>query len=285
MKPIDPSQLSPVGLSAVMADLEPILAHLGLDFYIVGAVARDIWLAQQGARPHRMTTDLDLAVYIADETQYDGLITSLLQTENFTSIRSSAFAVHHSPTRTTVDLMPFGAIAALGGTVCIKGGATEEISTVGFLEMAEDAVAVPVEGAGTTWRVASLPALLLLKLVAWEDRPEWRGKDATDIALVLRYYYELAGDRVYDQHADLLDDPEADDLAYRYGIAAHIAGRELRQLLADSAVLPRIRALLHRQVEAGPAAPFVVAMKQGSTQNMAGMQQIFKRFVKGFFEK
>ncbi len=286
MKPINPTNVYPASLVEVLRDLEPVLTRLGVDFYVVGAVARDIWLTHEGGSPpRRMTRDVDLAILIPDETAYEQLIAELEATRQFQKVRSSVFALIHEPTNTTVDLMPFGGIADLHGTVRVSGAGMEEISTIGFPEMAISAVEISLQGEAGAWRIASIPALLLLKFLAWEDRPEKRGKDATDIALILRYYFELAGDRLYDEHFDLLEDPETDDLLYRYSIAAHVAGRELRALLENSTVLNRISALLRSQDDAGRAATFVRAMQQDGNQDAVSAHRMFARLVQGFEEQ
>jgi predicted nucleotidyltransferase len=144
----------------VMRDVEPVLDRLCIDFYVVGAVARDIWLTHEGGNPaRRMTSDVDLAISLTDETAYKQVLAELLETGCFHAIRSSAFALIHTPTGTTLDLMPFGAIAGRDGTVRVAGADTETISTVGFAEMAASAVAMQVASSDRTWRVA----LLLLK--------------------------------------------------------------------------------------------------------------------------
>lgn len=62
-----------------MVALQRGFDHCGIDFYIVGAVARDIWLTQIYDEPDRRTTkDLDLAVFINDTTEYEALQTWLV---------------------------------------------------------------------------------------------------------------------------------------------------------------------------------------------------------------
>ena len=56
-------------------------------------------------------------------------------------------------------------------------------------------------------QVVNLSGLALLKLAAWVDR--WRtqpGKDAYDLALILRYYMEAGNsERLYSEGAKLLE--------------------------------------------------------------------------------
>lgn len=162
---LDLLRLQPATLTAGMHDIEPVLNRLHIDFYVVGAVARDIWLTYEGTGPsRRMTRDVDLAISLADEAAYEHLLTALVATGRFSTNRSSAFALTHTPTSTVVDLLPFGSLAGPDGTVRVSGAGLETISTVGFAEMAAAAVVMRVAGGNRVWRIVSLPALLLLKL-------------------------------------------------------------------------------------------------------------------------
>ena len=158
---IEPERLRPPGLMEVMQAVEEACRQIEIDFYIVGAVARDILLTSLKITPRRMTTDVDLAVAIASEDQYHQIRTLLLSNGQFTELSSSVFALRHQSTGTTVDLMPFGAIADERWRVKMSGSGMEEISCVGFTEMAADALKVSASVTNTLWRVASVPGIAL----------------------------------------------------------------------------------------------------------------------------
>ena len=111
--PISPDDLHPTGMAAAMAALQHGFDHFGIDFYIVGAVARDIWLSQVHEEPvRRMTKDLDLAVLVSDAAQYEALLGWLTEKEGFIRPAHSAFCLFYQPTgetnRVAVDLSPSG---------------------------------------------------------------------------------------------------------------------------------------------------------------------------------
>jgi predicted nucleotidyltransferase len=92
--PISPERLQPAGLTEAMAALQRGLAQFGVDFYLIGAVARDIWLSQIYHEPaRRMTKDLDLAVFINNTAEYEALQAWLLEHEGFIRAPSSAFCL------------------------------------------------------------------------------------------------------------------------------------------------------------------------------------------------
>jgi predicted nucleotidyltransferase len=168
--PISPERLQPAGMGQVMAALQRGFDQFGIDFYIIGAVARDIWMTQIYSEPdQRMTKDLDLAVFITDTAAYEVLQTWLVEQEGFVETKSSSFCLIYplatAAGRVVVDLMPFGAIADEAGDVYLTGRGKERISTVGFPEVLAEAVTVGTP-TGQQWRVVTLPGIVVLKLVA-----------------------------------------------------------------------------------------------------------------------
>jgi predicted nucleotidyltransferase len=59
-------------LSEMLSALERGLNKFDIDFYLVGAVARDLWMsAINDIPPSRITGDIDFAVFIYDKGTYD----------------------------------------------------------------------------------------------------------------------------------------------------------------------------------------------------------------------
>jgi predicted nucleotidyltransferase len=59
-------------LSEMLSALERGLNKFDIDFYLVGAVARDLWMsAINDIPPSRITGDIDFAVFIDDKGTYD----------------------------------------------------------------------------------------------------------------------------------------------------------------------------------------------------------------------
>jgi predicted nucleotidyltransferase len=71
----------------------------------------------------------------------------------------------------------------------------------------------------------------MLKLIAWSGRQEWRGKDLEDVYFILRHYFEIAGDALYDQPYDnLLTEDFEPNIA-----AARMLGRQMAEVLKEDA--------------------------------------------------
>jgi predicted nucleotidyltransferase len=104
-------QLRQGKLSALFDMLEAELLALNIDFYLIGAVARDVWLtALHNIEPGRITRDLDLAVLLANKEQYRLLKQQLIATGRFTASRDNVYTLVFDDGR-PVDLLPFGAVA------------------------------------------------------------------------------------------------------------------------------------------------------------------------------
>lgn len=97
-------------ITEMLSALERGFEKFGIDFYLLGAVARDVWMSGiNKITPRRTTGDIDFAVLINDKGTYESLKTYLVGTEGFHPAKENAF-VSLWKDRTEVDLMPFGAI-------------------------------------------------------------------------------------------------------------------------------------------------------------------------------
>ncbi|MFL9912030.1 nucleotidyl transferase AbiEii/AbiGii toxin family protein [Paraburkholderia sp. RL17-337-BIB-A] len=101
------------------------------------------------------------------------------------------------------------------------------MNVLGFREAVDNAIQIDI-GEGVVVPVVSLPALALLKLLAWHDRRARGNKDAFDLRLILTLpnYLEAAEERIWEIAGDLLTAYEFDvDLA-----ASALFGREARSI-------------------------------------------------------
>lgn len=58
-------------ITEMLSALEKGFKKFGIDFYLVGAVARDVWMSGiHGIAPRRATADIDFAVLINDHGTY-----------------------------------------------------------------------------------------------------------------------------------------------------------------------------------------------------------------------
>lgn len=97
--------------------MENVFRDFGIDYYLVGAVARDIRLsADIEAEALRKTEDIDIAITINDAGQYNELKSALISTGDFTSDPTEAIKLYYKD-EIEVDLLPFGAIESFNRKV------------------------------------------------------------------------------------------------------------------------------------------------------------------------
>ncbi len=253
-------QIRQGNLGELFAVLEAELVAQDIDFYLIGAIARDVWLTGlHNIEPGRVTRDLDLAVLLASEEQYQQLRQRLITTGRFIASRDNAYTLIFEDGR-PVDLLPFGAMA-MESAVNVTGKGLTSIRVDGFQEVYE-AGTEPVMIDDQSFQVCTLAGIVVLKLIAYDDRPEHRPKDILDISLILRHYFDVAEEEIYENHIDLFSDDEFDITK----TAARVMGRQMKPILALSATLrQRIVGILDRQIsldEDSPVAEWLVRNTQ-----------------------
>lgn len=136
---IDYTQIRQSPQIAKMLDaLERGFVKFDIDFYLVGAVARDVWMnAINQKEPRRTTKDIDFAVFIKNTELYYQLKDYLIQNERFTPYKDNNFVLIWD-NYLQVDLLPFGDIEDADGRVTTGGVGLASILMPGFREIYEN---------------------------------------------------------------------------------------------------------------------------------------------------
>jgi hypothetical protein len=110
----------------------------------------------------------------------------LVATGDFTSNRRALQRLTYSDQATgfsiPVDLIPFRGVTAAHGTLKWPPSRDTVMNVAGFEEALASSVQIQIEE-NLIARVASIPGLMILKLVAWSDRGRETDKDAADISI------------------------------------------------------------------------------------------------------
>ncbi|MBE0658298.1 MAG: nucleotidyl transferase AbiEii/AbiGii toxin family protein [Bryobacteraceae bacterium] len=220
---------------------------LKIDFFVAGAMARDIVLVNVwGQAPGRATRDIDLGVAVEDWVQFDLLKAGLCEQREFRVVPKISHRLLYSAGEAfpdlPIDLIPFGGVADAGGQITWPPKDEVIMSVAGFRDAQRSALPIRIEE-HLIVPVASLAGLVILKLLAWDDRRMETNKDALDLCRVLSTY-DRAGneDRLFEQELPLLEDTGFDiPLA-----AARLLGRDSSALCGPD-VRHRIVALLQSQ--------------------------------------
>jgi predicted nucleotidyltransferase len=239
------SDLDP--LAIVVQALQVVAQPLGIDYFLMGAAARDLMLQHaHNIAPSRKTEDVDFAVSISDWPVFETLHTALLGSGLFSERAKEAIhKLRHKVTGLPLDIVPFGGIENPDRTISWPPDHHTVFDCFGAREAFE--VSIPVQLPNkVTLRVASIPALALLKITAWEDRQHSHpGRDAGDLLLYARHYMDCDNlDRAAQDHGDLFTKDDYDHEA----TGARLLGRDIASLL-DKRSIERVLSILLPQAD------------------------------------
>ena len=116
---------------------------------------------------------------------------------------------------------------------------------------------------------------MLLKFIAWDDRPEYRLKDLQDIAVILDNYFHRFSDDIYDNHSDLFDNRELEE------IAAYVIGRKIKSIIGDSADLKKRIIHILTDKQKAIAERLILKTEQGE----ADIVKVLQNLLDGILEK
>ncbi|HTI90538.1 MAG TPA: nucleotidyl transferase AbiEii/AbiGii toxin family protein [Puia sp.] len=208
-----------------------ILTQLDIDFFLVGALARDIRLSVDPAfAPKRITKDVDIAILLASEKQFYQVKDALLATGDFTAHEREAIKLFYKQ-GIEIDLLPFGEIENHARETRIEKPRPFILDVPGFKEVLPDAEQLVFEGLSI--RVCSLEGIVLLKIIANADNPS-RTKDIMDIEHILEVYFELNSVEIFQDFSDVPDLYDTTDKDYLRLVSARVIGRIIGGLLAGS---------------------------------------------------
>ncbi len=178
--------------------------ELGIEFFIIGATARDLILEYSyNIRPHRATADIDLGIKIDEWQQFIELKEALFATESFTKTKTE----HRICYREThpIDIVPFGAVSE-DNVISWPPEHDILMNVSGFNQAYEGSIKVRIrESPLLEIKISSLQSLVALKLLAWKDRGITDDRDAKDIATIIKYYGDpVNAERLFSDEPDLM---------------------------------------------------------------------------------
>lgn len=232
-------------VAEMLADIQAVFSKFDIDFYLVGAIARDIHLsANEQLISTRSTKDVYLAITINDEGQYNQVKAELVETGLFEAHETEAIKLLYKNS-VEVDLLPFGDIEQPNRNVTLTDPAFV-LNMPGLAEIypfVEDFYL----GNGRIIKVCTMEGIVLLKLIANNDSPQ-RTKDIADIEHIIQCYFELYDDDIYMVHYEILDLYDTNNTDYIQLVCARLIGRKMKRMLEGSPKLAqRIIAILSKR--------------------------------------
>jgi predicted nucleotidyltransferase len=223
--PLDPAAVEALRLLLDTVDRDRLV--------VIGAAVPIVLIdMRHGLMGGRATRDVDVVVRATSWEEYEALKRRLVAA-GFQQARVP-HRLEYGPAE--LDLLPYSRSLAPGDALDWPGQDTV-MSTLGFEEAFESARPEPV--GDLVVPMASVAACVLLKFVAYNDRPAERARDLVDIV----HCFELYGDEPDGRRYDI-GEPEVDGTPVSYDEAgAYLLGREVATL-ARRESLAAVRAVL-----------------------------------------
>lgn len=218
---------------------------------LVGAMARDLLLYHaHGIRVVRATSDVDLALTVADWEEFGKLRSALLSSGSFEPHHKVSHKVFHRG-RLEIDLIPFGGVERDDGTIAWPPEDDFVMGVLGFREALASSIDILLPH-GQQVAVVALPMLAVLKIFAWsERRTREPRKDAPDFMFILKNYLDAGQrERIYSEADHLFD---TGDFDYERA-GAWLAGRDAAELVRRHSPDPgrieeRVRSILTPEID------------------------------------
>ncbi|TDF59456.1 nucleotidyl transferase AbiEii/AbiGii toxin family protein [Cupriavidus sp. L7L] len=202
-RPIDATTIS------LLREVDQIARAMGIEYFVGGAMARIVILEHVfGAPPGRATLDVDIGICVADWALHNAFKQSLTATGRFHTIPKNPHKLIYrsAPAEAMqLDIIPFGNVENPAASIAWPPDMDTVMNVAGFREASQAAVPVQVD-ADLLVPFASLPAMAILKLLAWRDRHHESKRDATDLLILLSSYAGAGNeDRLYGQESGLME--------------------------------------------------------------------------------
>lgn len=249
------SQFEIAHLDVVLPCLERMFRENQIDFYILGGLARDINFISEDVRVKRITKDLDVAVYISEPIKYKKLILELVEREGFQKISGNPVRLLH-PSDVVVDILPFDERSTSNTTMVRFGPAFSDFNLKGLYEIYTHSTREHIIQEGDhRYQVTTPEGIILLKFIAYNDKPAIRLKDLEDIGQLLKYYFDLNDQDIYENHNDLFGEEEK----LLEQVSARVIGRKIRDILASNEVMEtNFHNIIEKHITAGEERPVAI---------------------------
>lgn len=235
---------------------------------LVGAFARDVWFWHlHGIETERATEDVDISMEFPDWKGFDAFADVLLASGFVQPIDGHPEKFIDPGTKQKLDLLPFGALSKDGRSI-VWPADQSRWSILGFEESYQGATRLNVTPELAV-RIATLPAMVILKAVAFYERlQDRRRKDGGDIGFTLAHYLDV-GNKVR-----LLNGADADIMDQ--------VGGDIQ--LAGAVLLGRDMGRLARPITHDHIAD-KLRMETGSSTSCPLAQEIRSKLARGDFRR
>lgn len=256
--------------------IDEVMLKLNVPYYLIGANAIALELLKDGIKPSRGTKDIDFAIMISSRKEFEE-ITIELEKFGFNKVEAP-WTLYNDNFNIVVDLLPFGEIEEKFTENFNERSI--DLHVLGFSEVLNESTSVQIEEKSI--QIPSLPGMIILKLIAWSDRPEERDSDLFDILRIIEHYFELNFDEIVEHHNDTF--PEEGDID-QLKIAARVLGRKSSHFLNISeAINDRILKTINDNVVEAKKSAIAKQWIRNKDWDLEYAVEILDEFKKGLIE-
>jgi predicted nucleotidyltransferase len=224
----------------ILKKIKEIADNLQIDFFIVGAIVRDIILNYvYEIEIYRATNDIDFAVRVRSWDEYNLLIKEI-EEKKFN--KDERILHRYTYNGMIIDFIPFGDISSDKDTIIWPDKDKKEMNVMGFDDAYLNTEDILIQAdPDITIKAATVECLVMLKIFAWNDRAvDLRLKDAKDLYLIINSYLEAGNhERLFNEHTDIVEVTKDYELS-----GARLLGRDISNVASDK-VMKNILKLLH----------------------------------------
>lgn len=251
-----------------------VMIRNNVSFYLIGANAISLQLLKKDIQPGRGTKDIDFAIMISSFAQFEKIKKELMNA-GFNSVEIP-YTLYHPEYNIAIDLLPFGKIERFEKDEFIKKSI--DIVSTGFDVLLAQTDSIKIEN-NISVNVPPLPALCILKLISWDDRPEMRMYDIEDLYRIISIYFEYAYDDILEKHFDLLEKEPFEQIS----IAAEVLGRNAKNAIIENEKLRlRIKNILKKNLETIEKSSIAKLWASKFNINLIDAEKILSSFLNGF---
>lgn len=256
--------------------IDEVMIKLNVPYYLIGASAVALELLKGGIKPSRGTKDIDFAIMISSIQEFE-LIVKELSNYGFNKLEAP-WTLYNDKFSIAIDLLPFGEIEEKF-TLNFNERHTD-LHVLGFSEVLENPETVQIEEKSI--QIPSLPGMVILKLIAWSDRPEERDNDLYDVLRIIEHYFDLNYDDILEHHNDTFTEIEIFD---QLKISARVLGRNSSKFLnVSEAIKERILKTIYDNVDNAENSAIAKEWVKNKDWDLEYAMQLLKEFRVGLMD-
>lgn len=255
--------------------IDKIMQQHKVPYYLIGVSAIALQLLKKDLKPGRGTKDIDFAIMISSTKEYQK-ITDDLELQGFKKVQAP-WTFYNKAFNAVVDVLPFGEIEQEFTLNFNKR--TIDLHVLGLKEVLADSREIYIDE--KIVQIPPLPGMVILKLIAWSDRPEDRDQDPGDILRIIQHYFDFNYDEILEKHNDIFPETQMDELK----ISARVLGREARKYLNSSKKLEsRVLKILHDHTTSPKTSDFLKKWAMIKDWDLSYAEEILTEFKTGITE-